>query len=285
MNQKTTGKILMSAAAAAATLAIFASLLPVAETPKAAQTGDAARPANAIPAASTLAFDSSAGSMQALQTSSIQPAAPAGPASVFALEVEAAGTVSVSADRATGGTSMVSVDRNGDLFPQGKSLSPIDKVGAFLERHGAVFGIKDPANELRMIGIRNDQYGNSLLSYQQMHGDVPVFGAEMRGHVSEDGRLTAVNGKFIPDISLPNTPAIDRDFAMQAAVAIVGQQVTSKVNPADLAVASTSTVVYRENLTKGTTGDNYLAYQVEVAHEGAGRECVYIDALTGKMVA
>ena len=282
MNNKYTGKILMSAAAAAATLAIFASLLPAGEAPTtAAHVADPDVSPSAVSAASSLAFASSAGTAR---PSAGAQASPAGAAPVFELEAEAAGKVAVTADRATGGTSMVRVDRGGDLYPQGAGLSPEDKLVSFLERHGAVFGIDDPAAQLRMIGVRDDQYGNALLSYQQMHGDVPVFGAEMRGHVSQDGRLTAVNGKFVPGITLPETPVIERDRAARAAVAVVSQQVTSKVKPSDLTVASSSVVVYRENLTKGVSGDNHLAYQVEVTHAGAVREFVYVDALTGKVV-
>lgn len=200
------------------------------------------------------------------------------------LAKEADGDVIVRSDRATASTSVVRVKAGGDLYPQGKGLAPADKAAAFLERHGSVFGISDMASELRVIDMSQDQYGNSRVTYQQMHGDVPVFGGVMHSHISQDGRLTAVNGKFIADVGLPTTPTINKDFAAHSAITSVSNQLPSMMKGSDLTVASMSVMVYRENLTKGAPGANHLAYQVEVTGGNSVREFVYVDALSGKIV-
>ena len=288
MNSRNKGKILLSTATAAATFALGTVILM---TPAAAPEQDtitksgATHPAAAISAmAFASASDQPAAARQSVQATTPSSSPPAGGTPVFALEVEAVGKVSLSADRATRGTSMARVTRDGDLYPQGRNLPPAEKVSAFLERHGAVFGIDDAANQLRVIGMKDDQYGNSRVTYQQMHGDVPVFGGVMHGHVSEDNRLMAVNGKFIPDVDLPQTPVIGRAAASRTATSVVSSQLPSRLKNADLTVASTGLYVYREFLTRGTPGANHLAYEIQVTHGNEIREFVYVDAINGKLV-
>lgn len=203
---------------------------------------------------------------------------------IESLRSEADGDVAIRSDSATTGTSLVRVERDGDLYPQGRNLPPVDKAAAFLARNGAVFGIEDMENELRLTEISEDQYGNTRLAYQQMHGDVPVFGALMFGHVSQDGRLTAVNGKFVPDVDLPAKPAIPKADALQTAVSAVGAQQPATRKSIDLQVSSASLVVYRTFLARGTPGQNHLAYEVQVTHDTTVREFVYVDAFNGKIV-
>ncbi len=284
MKNRNAGKILITGAVAAATAAVSAAFLAMPTESGQRPTAQARTWTPSLPAASTLAFDSEASRLVVAAQSAQTDSTPPGSTPGFALEVEADGKIMVSADRATGGTSMVRVDRGGDLYPQGKSLPPADKVNAFLARHGAVFGITDAATQLRIIGLDNDQYGNLRVSYQQMHGDVPVFGAVMRGHVSQDGRLTAVNGKYISDIDLPQAAAIARADASQTAAGVVGAQLPSALKNADLEIGATGLYVYRTFLTRGTPGENHLAYEVEVRHGNSVREFVYVDAVDGKVV-
>lgn len=200
------------------------------------------------------------------------------------LDAEADGDVTVRIDPATGTSNLLRVNRGGDLFPQGRNLQPAAKAGAFMARHGSSFGIRDAASELRLIGLKQDQYGNTRVSWQQMHGDIPVFGAVIHSHVSSDGRLTAVNGKFVPSVNLPTQPRVPQGTATQLAVTAVSGQLPARLKNAALDVASTALVVYREYLTRGTPGQNHLAYQVEVGNGSSVREFVFVDAVSGKIV-
>ncbi len=201
------------------------------------------------------------------------------------LQTRATGDVTVASDAATGSLAMIRAAIGGDLYPGAPGgVSPDAKMKAFLAEHGGQFGIHDPASQLKLRGIEKDQYGYSHVSYQQLHGTVPVLGAVLKGHVSPDGRLTAVNGKFVPDIAVPLSATVSRPEATQSALAQVAEQQPAALKDVPLSVKSASLVVYRTNLTRGAPGINHLAYQVEVAGGSNVREFVYVDALTGKLV-
>ncbi|MGE0465936.1 MAG: S-layer homology domain-containing protein [Steroidobacteraceae bacterium] len=182
-----------------------------------------------------------------------------------ALAASAAGDFSVISDPATGGLSTIRAGVGGDLYPQTPAgLPPAAKFAAFLAEHGALLGIEDPARQLKPLDDFKDQYGFSHVRYQQLHGGLPVLGAVLQGHVSPDGRLTAVKGKFVPDIDLPASAQIARDDAVRSAVLRVGQQQPAALKDVKLTASSAKLVVYRTGLTNGTAGANHLAYEVQV---------------------
>lgn len=204
---------------------------------------------------------------------------------VALLREQTRGELIVSRDGSTQGLSGVRVAHGGDLFPGAPATAkPEDKVAAFLAVHGAVFGITDLSRQLQLLDARRDQYGVTRVTYQQMHEGLPVFGALLRGHVSDAGRLTAVNGKFVPQVQVPVQPRIARADATRTAVATVGEQQPSVRKNVDLTATSAALMVYRMNLTRGTPGANHLAYEVQVSDGHAVREFVYVDAHTGKVL-
>jgi len=211
-------------------------------------------------------------------------AAAAAEAMEDALPAQSAGDVVVTSDSATGSISAIRAGIGGDLFPEVPAdRPPATKVAAFLAEHGGLLGIDDPARQLKLASVEKDQYGHSHVSYQQVHGGVPVLGAVLKGHVSPDGRLTAINGKFIPSVDVPTKAIVGRSDANEFAIARVGQQQPSAFKDVALSVKSAKLVVFRTNLTRGATGENRLAYEVQVVGNQV-REFVYIDALTGKVV-
>ncbi|MGH8224033.1 MAG: M4 family metallopeptidase [Woeseiaceae bacterium] len=212
-------------------------------------------------------------------------AAAAAEAMERALPVQTAGEVVVTSDSSTGSLSMIRAGLGGDLFPQVPGdRPPAAKVGAFLAEHGGLLGIDDPARQLKLVGVEKDQYGHSHVSYQQVHGGVPVLGAVLKGHVSPDGRLTSINGKFIPGIDVATQASVDAGEANQSAIARVGQQQPAAFKDVALSVKAAKLVVYRTNLTRGAAGENLLAYEVQVVGGNQVREFVYIDASTGKVI-
>ena len=196
-----------------------------------------------------------------------------------------AGDISISSDPATGSISAIRADIGGDLLPEvPASRPPTEKVAAFLAEHGGLLGIDDPARQLKLLGVEQDQYGYRHVSYQQVHGRVPVLGAVLKGHVSPDGRLTAINGKFVPGVDVPTRAAIGQGDANQSAIAKVAQQQPAALKGVELAASESKLVVYRLNLTRGGVGVNHLAYEVMVIGGNHVREFVYVDASTGKVI-
>ena len=150
----------------------------------------------------------------------------------------------------------------------------------FLKAYGAAFGIRNAASELSLVRAFDDKNGGRHLVYGQVYNGLPVFGAEMRTHTVA-GQLRAVNGVFVPDLSLSTAPA--RSFESVAKVA-VGKVATDKAAK-DAAAGRHRLVIFREGLVKGVPGKNHLAWEVEVTdRKGAIREFVYMDAHTGKYI-
>jgi Zn-dependent metalloprotease/subtilisin-like proprotein convertase family protein len=281
MKIHTRRRTLAGAAAAAVTVAVAAVFLGTPSSQRAAaDLAAGAADAHTDPAAPVASPDTGAVAAGSGQ----QSARPTGSSAITALRAEADGDVIVRHDRSTAGTSLLRAADGGDLYPQVQNLPPAGKTAAFLERHGAVFGIRDVAEELRMLEIREDQYGHTRVAWQQMYGNLPVFGAVLHGHVNRDGRLTAINGKFVPGINLPTSPVVTQAAAEQAAVNAVGAQQPAAQKNLALSVSSAALVVYRHFLARGTAGATHLAYQVQVTHGTAVREFVYVDAISGKIV-
>src|SRR5262249_13913232 len=152
---------------------------------------------------------------------------------------------------------------------------------AFFLAHGSVFGVKDPASELRLTASRTDALGQRHVSYAQRYRGVPVFGAVLRVHFDARGRIQAVNGAFIPDVDLDINAS---RTAVEAAALALKLIAAEKPSPRIPVARQTRLVVYREGLAKGEPGPNPLAYEVEVSNGGDVHEFVYVDAHSGKLV-
>ncbi len=148
---------------------------------------------------------------------------------------------------------------------------------SFFEAYGTMFGVQDARTELAPPRVKTDQLGMTHLSYDQVFQGIPVFAGVLRVHFSSDGLITAVNGTFVPDISLNSTPSLGAGDAAQIAVAeiLTRQPVSAR---------STKLYVFRENLARGIPGANHLVWEVEVGNGQDVREFVYIDAHSGKVV-
>ena len=171
-----------------------------------------------------------------------------------------------------------------NLAPQSaRGASAAEQAKAFLAQNGGVFGIDNVEGQLLMRGERTDLLGFKHVTFQQVHNGVPVFGAELQGHVDGEGRLVAVNGTSVPGISVDTTPRRSQVEAGQTALALVaaGRDAASVKG---LSVKDSRLVVYRTGLIQGVAGTDHLTYEVEVTNGGNVREFVFVDAHTGKMV-
>lgn len=210
------------------------------------------------------------------------------PEGIEQLEVETGGAARVSIHKATGAARFVRIS------PESKrSLSPLSaaaaaaggpelKAAAFFRKHGRIFGISEPEAELKLGKTEIDTQGGVHLTYRQLYRGVPVFAAELKSHFDSAGRLTAVNGTFIPRIAVDPVPSATELAAGKAAIARVESGLESSV---ELTVRATKLYVYRSGLARGVSGSNHLVWEVEVVGDGGSvREFVYIDAHTLKFV-
>ena len=79
---------------------------------------------------------------------------------------------------------------------------PAGQALDFLREHGDVFGVRDVERELRFAGVRTDSIGGTRVSFEQVHGGLPVFGGVLRAHYDRNGRLAVVNGNFVPELTV-----------------------------------------------------------------------------------
>lgn len=210
------------------------------------------------------------------------------PEGIGRLEAETGGEARVSIHKATGAARFVRLpaESKRSLVPlsaaAAAAAAPEQKAAAFFRRHGRIFGIVEPEAELKLGKTEIDRQGGAHLTYQQLYRGVPVFAGELKSHFDSAGRLTAVNGTFVPKIAVDPVPSATELAAGKAAIAHVESSLESSVA---LSVRATTLYVYRTGLARGVSGRNHLVWEVEVVGgEGSVREFVYIDAHTLKFV-
>lgn len=101
------------------------------------------------------------------------------PAGIRSLSEETGGTARIRIHPVTGSARFVQVPA-GRLILAGQD--PRERAGTFLRRHGRIFGIGDPATELRLHRSATDPQGFTHLNYLQEHQGVAVFGGLIRIH-------------------------------------------------------------------------------------------------------
>jgi Zn-dependent metalloprotease len=208
------------------------------------------------------------------------------PEGIDRLVTETGGAARVSINAATGAARFVRIapESKGSLSPLSAAAAagPEQKTAAFFLRHGRIFGISEPEAELKLGKTEIDAQGGVHLTYRQLYRGVPVFAGELKSHFDSAGRLTAVNGTFVPQIALDPVPSASELAAGKVAIARVESGLESSV---ELTVRATKLYVYRTGLAQGVSGRNHLVWEVEVVGDGGSvREFVYIDAHTGKFV-
>ena len=222
----------------------------------------------------------------------IQPGDPPGidPNLIKRLKENARGAVSISTKKSTEFASFVRVSKGGDLHPGNQDKTPNGKAYGFFAQYGGLFGIKDANSELTPLSSFTDSRGATHISYQQVYNRVPVFAAILQAHVDSNQALTAMNGVFVPDISVDTAPAFSGDQAAERAIAdVTANPPQNEVSGASLDVSGLSTsgstlYVYRDGLIQDVQGPNLLVYEVEVTNGSNVNEKVYVDAHSGKIV-
>lgn len=221
------------------------------------------------------------GAVVALLASILPPVAaePVDPEAVRRLVDASAGNAEVGFHRATGAARFIRL-APGSLPLAGNS--PVERSSDFFEHYGDLFGMIDPVSELSAPTVRADRYGFTHLSYRQLHEGVPVFAGTVRTHFDSAGRITAVNGTFVPEISVDPRPALEAAEAAETAVRYISRESENRV--LEGTAHATRLVVFRSGLLQRVEGRDHLVFEVEVTNGADLREFVYVDAHTGKIV-
>jgi len=191
----------------------------------------------------------------------------------------AAQTARVVMDRATGSPRLVRISP-GSLQLEG--ADPKSRAMSFFEHFGDAFGLENPARDLELVKIAEDELGMTHLSFGQFYEGVPVYGARIAAHFNRDGELTTVNGAVVPDITIDPSPTLGGTDAAAIAQVFVAKNKGLRVD--NLVISTPALYVYRTGLARGIPGANLLAWEVEVGDLSSVREFVYVDARNGRIL-
>ena len=190
------------------------------------------------------------------------------------------GEARVSVSDATGAVSFVGFEAgfHGDLMAE-STAGAREKARAFVHEYSRMLGLQDDA-EVSLVGERTDKLGQRHLTFEQSYRGVPVFAGMVRAHFEGDGRLVAVNGNLIPGIRVNPVPSRSATDAAAMAIALISGENEGR----EVYARSGILTIYRTGLARGTDGESYLTWQIEVGNDSDIREFVYVDAHSGKVV-
>ena len=220
------------------------------------------------------------------ETRAISPAAQN---ALTSIRAAAKGEVTAQVARETGHFSFVSA-QGGPLAADNAAAPPAKRAQAFLARHGGLLGMNEaersavnhggapPAgSDLQVARTETDTIGMTHVKMNQFYQGLPVFGAQVAVHMNGEG-ITAVNGKFVPGISLSTIPALNQGRAIETALAVARKHVASNARPGKVELS-----IYALGLLEGFPSRNVLAYAVEVIAPQL-HEQIWIDAQNGAVL-
>ncbi len=201
--------------------------------------------------------------------------------SVTALEKQG---VRVGTDTATQQVRFVGAPPGGALpvdAPLNARASVKARASAALQQYAPLFGVRDPAAQLRPVWKRVLDGGRAVVGYRQEVGGVPVLGGELRVHLSPDGAVLAINGEGA-------SPAVDTqplvDAAQARATALSAVAKWHGLDPSALQAGEAQLFVYVPRLLQPGDGPARLVWKLEVKATGLPvRELVLIDAHDGSV--
>ena len=191
------------------------------------------------------------------------------------------GRLQVRENQATGVVTFLRIPDGPGIAAAPQGASRDAQADAFLDAYGGAFGITSRSSELVRVASGSDTLGMGRTTYQQVYQGVDVFAAVLHVHTNAAGEVTAVNGIFVPGISLNVVPSLSAEEAVARAQSVVA---AAHPSASGLNAGAAKLYVYRDGLIQGVRGPNYLAYEVEVTNSRDVRDFVYVDAHTGKTI-
>lgn len=198
------------------------------------------------------------------------------------LQERARGAAKISVNEATGAVNFIRLTnlKNNELIAAPAAVGVREKSDAFFNEYGSVFGIADTQAELRMENENADALGGTHQTFQQFYKGVPVFAGSLKTHYNRENKLYAVNGTFVPEISIDVNPVFNGNEAAETAI----NKVAEEKGTYGLFTKGEELYVYRSGLIQGVPGNDYLAWKIEVTNNNNVREYVFVDARTNKII-
>ena len=165
------------------------------------------------------------------------------------------------------------------------AVSPQDAARMFLSQYGGLFGLRDQAEELRLMRTRSVDRGRAFVRFQQIHRGVPVLGGELIVQMDRASRVVSAGGEILPEPQVDPLSSIPADSARQLALLMVAKHYNI---PADELVTSEPELWVYAPVLLGAPGPQLtrLVWRVEVSEKELAslRELVLVDAHLGGIV-
>jgi bacillolysin len=199
------------------------------------------------------------------------------------------GDARVYRNDATGKVSLIGATTRQDAIDRTVGLPanapPVAAARVHLSKYGALFGLRNQAQELRSEGADYAGQGRTVVHFQQVHSGVPVLGGELNVQLTAANELLVANGEVLPGVSLGTNPDVSAAEAREAAVAKIAKD--REANAADLNVTDPELWIYDPTLLGGPgLPVPTLVWRMEVTPGGLDyfNELVLVDARRGSVV-
>jgi bacillolysin len=163
----------------------------------------------------------------------------------------------------------------------GPGLLPGSNAMAALDKYSSLFGIKNPASELKTMKELNTSDGRSMVRYQQLYQGLPVIGGELIVNIDAAGRMSSMNGETKSGINLDPTPTLTDTEAEQKAVEAVAA--FYKIGASQLVATPPVLSVYAPELIGPAGPGPLLVWRMDVTTAAPSMvdEFVLVDARKG----
>jgi bacillolysin len=170
--------------------------------------------------------------------------------------------------------------------PAGIAASAQPEVAArgFMGEYGKLFGLNNPAAELRTMRVQSGDQGRSSVRFQQVYKGVPVLAGEMYVNLDGARNVLSASGEALADLNLNVTPALSVADARTAAIGLVSKH--RGIARDELSANKPELAVFNPSLVGGPGRRvSTLVWRTEVTtSDDMVREFVLIDAQRGKVV-
>lgn len=161
---------------------------------------------------------------------------------------------------------------------------PVLRALEFLDRYRDFYRIQDPKSQFYLERAIANETGEHVF-FGQRGGDVPVFGAQLAVHLSQNA-ITSTNGFYLTDIPQFPSPAIDEKRAETIALKDLGAD-AERIGQLKLVCFNRRLFMTPVEIANSRLdSDTHQAWRLTTGQKGAARAWMYfIDAQTGNVLS
>jgi Zn-dependent metalloprotease len=189
--------------------------------------------------------------------------------------------LAVTQSTPTGRAAFAASRGRGVLLPVAETDAAAERASVFVDLYGAAFGLPDRSSVRLARQPSRDALGLEHVRFQQVHGGVPVTGADFLVHL-KGTRAMAANGRVLEQMPADMTAVVPAAGALRVARQLVSRDRAAAARGAEYS-APRLEVFNNAFLEHRSGGLTRLAWFVEATGPGL-REFIWIDAANGGLL-